>query len=43
MDIEKDYYRLNEAPDPSIVRPLEVLQKSLENVKQYVGGLFLGC
>lgn len=34
MDIEKDYFRLNEAPDPASVRPPAVLRKSLDNVKR---------
>jgi SAC3 family protein LENG8/THP3 len=32
--VEKDYFRLTSAPDPSTVRPLEVLKKALELVKE---------
>jgi hypothetical protein len=30
--LEKKYFRLTEMPDPSDVRPLEVLQKSLPHI-----------
>ncbi|CAJ0942494.1 unnamed protein product, partial [Mesorhabditis belari] len=37
--VEKAFFRLTAAPDPSQVRPLEVLQKALELVKKkYRGG-----
>ena len=32
--VEKDYFRLTSAPDPSTVRPLEVLEKALALVKE---------
>lgn len=32
QDLEKKYFRLTSAPDPSRVRPLEVLKKSLEYI-----------
>ncbi|CAB3402471.1 unnamed protein product [Caenorhabditis bovis] len=32
-DIEKSYFRLTAAPDPNLVRPLHILEKSLDNVK----------
>ena len=32
MTIEKDYFRLNSAPDPRTIRPLSVLQLSLDNL-----------
>ncbi|PAV91815.1 hypothetical protein WR25_18975 [Diploscapter pachys] len=32
-NIEKSYFRLTTAPDPSQVRPLEILEKALDNVK----------
>eukprot|EP01083_Nonionella_stella_P067033 177021_1 len=32
-EIEKDYFRLTSAPDPSVIRPPEVLKKSLKHVK----------
>lgn len=33
-DLEKKYLRLTSAPDPSTVRPIQVLQKSLEMVRK---------
>ena len=37
--LEKSYYRLNEAPDPSVVRPLAVLEKAVEQLqKKYASG-----
>eukprot|EP00038_Savillea_parva_P009413 m.183380 g.183380 ORF g.183380 m.183380 type:complete len:686 (-) comp15800_c0_seq1:100-2157(-) len=34
QDLEKGYFRLNEAPDPHKIRPLSVLRLSLKHVKQ---------
>ncbi|VDM73195.1 unnamed protein product, partial [Strongylus vulgaris] len=40
QSIEKSFFRLTAAPDPSQVRPPEILEKSLENVKnKYREGL----
>jgi len=33
-DLEKNYFRLTTAPDPSTIRPQHILQKSLDLVKQ---------
>ena len=33
MNLEKSYFRLTSAPDPSDVRPEEVLQKTLKLMK----------
>ncbi|VDN32350.1 unnamed protein product [Gongylonema pulchrum] len=33
-DIEKSYFRLTSAPDPSAIRPLEILEKALKLVQQ---------
>lgn len=35
QDLEKQYLRLTSAPDPSTVRPLDVLKRSLEMVVNY--------
>lgn len=35
QDLEKQYLRLTSAPDPSTVRPLDVLKRSLEMVVKY--------
>lgn len=35
QDLEKQYLRLTSAPDPSTVRPLDVLKKSLDMVVKY--------
>lgn len=35
QDLEKQYLRLTSAPDPSTVRPLDVLKKSLDLVVKY--------
>mmetsp|Transcript_8921 Transcript_8921/g.28315 ORF Transcript_8921/g.28315 Transcript_8921/m.28315 type:complete len:505 (+) Transcript_8921:357-1871(+) len=32
-DLEKDYFRLTSAPDPSVVRPQAVLERSLQRLK----------
>lgn len=32
--LEKDYFRLTSAPDPSTVRPLDILRKSLQLIKK---------
>lgn len=34
QDIEKAYFRLTSAPDPSSVRPVHVLRRSLEHIKK---------
>ncbi|VDO40662.1 unnamed protein product [Brugia timori] len=34
MDIEKSYFRLTSAPEPSTVRPLKILEKALKLVQQ---------
>ncbi|OQR77174.1 leukocyte receptor cluster member 8-like [Tropilaelaps mercedesae] len=34
QDIEKAYFRLTSAPDPSSVRPVHVLRKSLDHIKK---------
>lgn len=34
MSLEKQYFRLTSAPDPDVVRPLHVLEKTLELLKK---------
>ncbi|CAG2166771.1 unnamed protein product [Oppiella nova] len=35
LDLEKEYLRLTSAPDPSTVRPIHILKRSLEMVKSH--------
>ena len=35
LDLEKEYLRLTSAPDPSTVRPINILKRSLEMVKKH--------
>ncbi len=41
--IEKSYFRLTSAPDPSTVRPLEVLRRALDAVKASDRNYFYTC